>query len=145
MEYEMRKWVAAFVLAIVCTNATVDNAKSSTWLSREELKCLTDNVYFEARGESFEGQVAVARVTLNRVGLFAPTVCKVVYQKKQFSWTGKGYRVTDAYAWERAWHAAWHAREYDFKATHFHTKQVKPYWSKKLTRITTINNHIFYS
>ena len=61
-----------------------------------QLNCLTQNIYWEAASESFEGKVAVAQVTLNRVesGKFANTVCGVVYQKNvfyervvcQFSW-----------------------------------------------------------
>ena len=61
-----------------------------------QLNCLTQNIYWEAASEPFEGKVAVAQVTLNRVesGKFANTVCGVVYQKNvfyervvcQFSW-----------------------------------------------------------
>jgi hypothetical protein len=62
----------------------------------KQLECLTRNIYYEAASEPFEGKVAVAQVTLNRVesGNFANTVCGVVYEKNvvyqkvicQFSW-----------------------------------------------------------
>ena len=63
-------------------------AGMSGYVSAEEklkqLDCLTRNIYWEAASEPFEGKVAVAQVTLNRVesGRFAPTVCGVVYQKE---------------------------------------------------------------
>lgn len=54
-----------------------------------QFECLADNVFFEARGESDQGQLAVAHVTLNRVYhyKFPNNICSVVYQPKQFSWT----------------------------------------------------------
>lgn len=55
----------------------------------DELKCLAENIYHEARSESVEEQMAVANVTMNRVfhKNYPNTVCEVVYQKSQFSWT----------------------------------------------------------
>ena len=55
----------------------------------EQHECLALNVYHEARGEVIEGQIAVAHVTLNRVNhsYFPETICDVVYQNRQFSWT----------------------------------------------------------
>ena len=53
--------------------------------------CLALNVYHEARGEPVQGQVAVAFVTLNRVHQQDSTVCKVVFEHKQFSWTNERF------------------------------------------------------
>ena len=61
---------------------------------KKELNCLAENIYYEAGSESFEGKLAVAQVTLNRVasGQFANSICAVVHQKTgetyQFSWVG---------------------------------------------------------
>ena len=70
---------------------------------KKELHCLAQNVYFEARGELPVGQLAVAMVTMNRVEShrFPNSVCKVVWQKRQFSWThdGRSDRPTDKKAW----------------------------------------------
>ena len=62
----------------------------------QQLDCLAMNIYREAGHESFEGKVAVAQVTMNRVAhpAFPKDVCGVVYQKNkvmervvcQFSW-----------------------------------------------------------
>jgi len=55
----------------------------------QETHCLAQNVYHEARGESWHGKMAVALVTLNRTEhwRFPKTICKVVYQPGQFTWT----------------------------------------------------------
>lgn len=54
-----------------------------------DIECLAQNIYFEARGEPYKGQVAVALVTLNRVNSdkFPDSVCEVIFQDCQFSWT----------------------------------------------------------
>ena len=61
-----------------------------------EKKCLTDNIYHEARGEGVIGWKAVAAVTINRTRHynFPDTICKVVYQKGQFSWTSRRKRLS---------------------------------------------------
>ena len=61
-------------------------------LSAAALACLIQNGYHEARGESLLGIVAVTEVVLNRVddNRWPDTVCEVVWQKNQFSWTTDG-------------------------------------------------------
>ncbi len=142
----MRKLVIATALiALPLFLGWAQNDQKITWLDRKELKCLVENVYHEARGEPFAGQVAVARVTLNRVGKWAATVCEVVYQHKQFSWTAKkNIGINDLEAYKTAWHAAWMSKTFDFDATYYHAERVRPRWAKKLTKVTQINNHIFY-
>jgi N-acetylmuramoyl-L-alanine amidase len=118
-----------------------------------DIDCLARNIYHEARGEPLEGQLAVAQVTLNRVqsGVFHNTVCGVVYAHRQFSWTlDKTKRVRDAKAWRAAQDIsrAVLTKSIDlpeFRATYFHTRQVKPRWAKSKTRVAVIGNHIFYS
>lgn len=69
-----------------------------------DLECLAKNIYFEARGESLDGQLAVGHVTLNRVedSRWPNTICGVVYQPSQFSWTRNSPRVHESEAWEIA-------------------------------------------
>jgi N-acetylmuramoyl-L-alanine amidase len=68
-------------------------------LSEDDLFCMVQNVYHEARGEDALGQAAVAHVTLNRVRspAYPDSVCGVVWQRDQFSWTndGKSDRMMD--------------------------------------------------
>lgn len=104
---------------------------------------MVDNIYHEARGESKAGMLAVAIVTMNRVlhPNYPETICKVVYQESQFSWTKK---YTHASYCQDCLDIAYTALKgnYGFKATHYHTRKVNPRW--KLKRIATIGNHIFY-
>ena len=79
--------------------------------TKKDLECLAKNIYFEARGESHKGKIAVAQVTLNRVihsSEFNKTICGVVYQKDQFSWTSnhKNLFIKDNYHWQEAKHIA---------------------------------------
>lgn len=72
---------------------------SAADIDRREIECLTKNVYFESRGEPVKGQLAVIFTTLNRAKhkSFPNDVCKVVYQKNQFSWVRNKPQVKD---WE---------------------------------------------
>jgi hypothetical protein len=122
-------------------------------VNSQDVECLAKNIYHEARGEPFHGQVAVALVTVNRVssGLFQNTICKVVYANKQFSWTlNKHKKVKDSKAWASAVEVATavlsrQVYQPDFTAVYFHTKQVQPYWAKTKIIIARIGNHIFYA
>ena len=116
--------------------------------TQSEADCLIRNVYYEARGEPFQGKVAVALVTLNRVDhpQYPNDVCKVVYQKNQFSWT-KNYKAVkiNEDQWAASKEAVLYAllnRDYSFTATHFHNNQVNPRW--KLKKVAKIANHHFY-
>ena len=117
--------------------------------SQIDVECLAENVYHEARGEPYLGQLAVATVTLNRarVDRFPKDVCALVYSKKQFSWTNKKRKKlhADDISREIATKALMGNHELStFTATHYHNTKVKPKWAKKMIRISKIGNHIFY-
>lgn len=116
-----------------------------------ELRCLAGAVYFESRGESLAGQLAVAHVVLNRAqsGRFPTSLCGVVHQKSQFSFVRGGQMpaVREGTQWANAIAIAQIAREGSWKnrapgALFFHARHVSPGWRK--TRIAQIDNHIFY-
>ena len=123
-----------------------------------DLECLTQAVYYEARGETPAGMQAVAQVVLNRVRhrAFPKTICGVVFQGAsmggcQFSFACDGSvdRVTDPIAWRRSQDIA--ARALDGRvmaavgnATYFHTASVTPDWSRYLVRIGQVGGHLFY-
>jgi hypothetical protein len=69
----------------------------------QEIQCLAEAMYFEARGEGKTGQEAVALVTLNRTRTpnYPKTVCGVVYQKGQYSWARKKHKVSDKVGFAR--------------------------------------------
>ena len=126
------------------------SGQKSNRLLTNEVKCLADNIYHEARGESFKGKLAVAIVTINRKnsGNYPSTICRVVYQKYQFTWTNRPKKVTDYYQYVDALTAANMALENErilgeFKATHYHNTTVSPKWGLK--RVAKIGKHIFYS
>lgn len=123
-----------------------------------DMECLTQAVYYEARGETPAGQAAVAQVVLNRVRhpAFPKTVCGVVFQGAnsrvcQFSFACNGAmraRVEPA-AWRRAERVAHRALSGEVmadvgRATHFHTTAVAPAWGPRLTRVTQVGVHVFY-
>jgi spore germination cell wall hydrolase CwlJ-like protein len=57
--------------------------------TKNDVECLTKNIYYEAGVEDHRGKFAVGNVTINRLktGYWGNSICKVVYAKKQFSWT----------------------------------------------------------
>lgn len=118
-----------------------------------DIECLARNVYHEARGESLEGQIAVAQVTVNRVhsSKFQNTVCGVVYAHRQFSWTlDKRKKVKDSKAWQASLSIAravltQSVKLPNFEALYFHTHQVRPRWNRDKRIVAVIGNHIFYS
>ncbi|MGH6936461.1 MAG: cell wall hydrolase [Methylocella sp.] len=128
--------------------------------SARENRCLAEAIYFEARGESGEGQAAVAQVVLNRVssGLYPATICGVVYQNRrhynacQFSFAceGKSLRIDEPDAWQRAVRIAsevTNGKTYVSDiggSTHFHANYVRPRWARRLEKMDVIGHHIFY-
>ncbi len=126
----------------------------------EEFQCLALNIYWEARSESWAGQVGVAMVTLNRVAnpRFPTTICEVVRQggprpkhQCQFSWycDGKSDRPQHAAAWRRAQQVAYAVlfsgpRDPTRGALFYHADYVNPPWSRRMTQATQIGRHIYY-
>ena len=118
-----------------------------------ELHCLALNIYHEARGETIGGKFAVGQVTMNRVRSlrYPNSICGVVWQRGQFSWTHDG-RPDRPYNLE-AWNVAlWVARiilDYNpvnvvGRATHYHADYVHPKWAATHRRVARIGRHIFY-
>lgn len=123
-------------------------------------ECLTEALYFEARGETVKGQFAVAEVIMNRVksGRFPNSVCGVINQgtgKKyqcQFTYTCDGIpeRISEPRAWERVGKIARATLNGDVPmnltngATHYHTTAVNPRWARTYTRTASIGVHRFY-
>lgn len=128
-----------------------------------DLRCLAENVYFEARGEPLRGQYAIAEVTMNRVASprFPNTVCEVVYDTRwdrfrrrlvaHFSWTKFLARAEPPAgpAWDQAMAVA--TSVYDRthtpvipNALYYHAASIHPYWAESKEPIAKIGNHVFY-
>lgn len=122
-----------------------------------EWQCLTEAVYHEARGETLQGQFAVAEVILNRrdSGLYPRSVCGVVKQRGgggcQFSYVCDGFSDTMREPGPRAMAGRiarlmldGAPRMLTAGATHFHTRNVRPGWSKRFAQTAAIGAHLFY-
>ena len=70
----------------------------------KQVECLTRAIYHESRAEGEKGMIAVAFTTLNRVkdSRFPKTICGVVYQKSQYSWTKHNPPIKEKGAYEEA-------------------------------------------
>jgi len=127
----------------------------------KELDCLTRNIYWEAASEPFEGKVAVAQVTMNRLasGRFGDSVCGVIYQKNvfyervicQFSWVCEStHKTRPVYQplWQESELVAKKVLLENFRlpglkeALYYHADYVSPGWKKP--KIDKIGRHIFY-
>ena len=120
---------------------------------KNEEVCLAENIYFEARGESHKGQVAVANATMNRVGSdsFPSSICKVVYQPNQFSWTRKKeIIIEEPEAYQKAELIASKALAQQLPkvvgtADHYYAEWVDPpEWSKKMKYVGKVGQHLYF-
>lgn len=130
---------------------------------KQEIHCLAQAVYFEARNEPVEGQMAVAQVVLNRVKSpdYPKSICGVVFQGAdshnscQFSFACDGLPdepagdADDKLAWKRAIAisqaaVAQHQDDFTMDATHFHASYVDPDWAATLKPTVRFGHHIFY-
>ena len=164
---------AMVVFAVTTVTATkLDSLKATNEVARQgfisaadrakQLDCLTRNIYWESASEPFEGKVAVAQVTINRVesGKFAPDICGVVYQKNviydrvicQFSWNCDGSsKIRPIYPahWKESEEVAKKVLLEGFRlpsmknALYFHADYVKPQWGKP--QVGKVGRHIFYA
>jgi spore germination cell wall hydrolase CwlJ-like protein len=127
----------------------------------QQIQCMTQNIYWEAASEPFEGKVAVAQVTMNRMnsGKFPDTVCGVVQQRNvfydkvvcQFSWFCEStYKTRPVHPknWEESEAVAKKVLLEGFRlpslkeALYYHADYVNPKWNKD--KIGKIGQHIFY-
>ena len=122
--------------------------------------CLAALIFFEARGESIEGQIAVGEVAINRMESprWPDDICAVAMQKRQFSYTHDGLsddprkhinNSIDAEAFEVAKIIAkkllTEGKMIGLTSTHYHTVDVAPYWSHIFQRDGRLGRHYFYT
>ena len=120
----------------------------------QEQSCIATAVYFEARGEGFDGQLAVAEVVMNRArsGRYPSSYCQVVKQPWQFSFVRAGTfpRIdTGSAAWSYAQAITRIASQRLADALPddvlwYHADYVAPVWGRRLSRVEKIGAHIFY-
>jgi len=139
-------------MSLLATGVTIAMLGAPT-VDVAQQECLAMNVYHEARGEAVEGQIAVAHVTLNRVkaDYWPDTICEVVYQEYQFSWTHliKDPTPKDKKAWDQALVIArdvmiGNTVDPSEGATFYHASYVNPDWAKQMVISKVIGVHVFY-
>ena len=163
-------WLVALAVIAVCDQKLSDlrsgvESMPAGYVSAQEkirqLDCLTRNIYWEAASEHFEGKVAEAQVTMNRVqdGRFGDSVCGVIYQKNvfyekvicQFSWVCETtHKTRPVYQplWAESELVAKKVLLENFRlpglkgALYYHADYVSPGWKKP--KIDKIGRHIFY-
>ena len=149
-------WYTDYEANIRYDDDEMQNIFSNTQVySAEDHVCMAKNIYFEARNESLQGQMAIALVTLQRVKdyRYPNTVCGVVYENKQFSWYSDGLsdrpRNSESYDDIALLASAMLDTEtsvFDFTygSTHYHADYVSPYWNEYMILKAKIDTHIFY-
>ena len=151
---------------ILLVGAVVIGSLAMNKYKIQEIQCLALNIYHEARGESQQGKLAVATVTMNRLRSpdYPDNVCSVVYQK---GWNGRDKRFIGEFSWtqdeitdipenDTAWlnalniaRDAYNDRSNKISAKvkdalFYHADYVSPYWARKKIKIAKIGRHIFY-
>lgn len=144
----MKILLAALLLLVSISTADAPDVPKLP--NQKDFNCLVKNIYMESRGEKTEGKIAVGIVTINRLRHinYPKTLCKVVYQRKQFSWTNKTLekQPINVKEWEQSVDAAYIAfnSKENFSATHYHNLTINPFWTKNKVLLTVIDNHKFY-
>ena len=158
LSVSMLKWV---VVDKLDKYESAGSSQITTAMRERQLGCLSKNIYYEAGSEPFEGKVAVAQVTLNRVnsGQFPNDVCKTIYQKNifyekvvcQFSWAcdrDSGSRPPNNANYRESEEVAKKVLLEEFRlpglkeALYYHADYINPGWKRE--KITKIGHHIFY-
>jgi spore germination cell wall hydrolase CwlJ-like protein len=133
----------------------------------QQEQCHALNAYYEARSEGIKGMMAVIKVVNNRVKAsgYPSTPCGVIFQRKQFSWTHQqsygaidallmgdttGLNTKEVQAYNTALILAYSSdlelsKVLPEAALYYHTRDVRPVWSKSFKRIKVLGVHIFYS
>lgn len=157
----MKRIFASFILILLLFPLTLKNSisvpvvENISMISEKELKCLAENIHYEAPTEPYLGKLAVAVVTMNRVRHpdFPKTICGVVYQRNtrgcQFSWTcgarmkfnrtiyNESIKVAKAVLTDQEQLVSLE------NALYFHNTKVSPNWTFA-RKIVQIGGHIFY-
>jgi N-acetylmuramoyl-L-alanine amidase len=131
-------------------------------ISLKEINCLADNIFFEAGNQPDKGKVAVGYVTINRLlsKQYPDNICNIVYQRNhttcQFSWVCiqkhiYNRKIKEDEVWQRSLTIAYEVVDYydvyndpTNGALFYHSKKVRPPWSRRFITTAVINDHIFY-
>lgn len=121
---------------------------------KKEIRCLALNIYFEGRGEPYKGRLAIANVTINRLQYedYPRTICQVVYQPGQFTWTANNPKVKNPFSWYQSMRLAktvygngrlGQVDDNTDGAINFHHISVHPEMGD-MVKTVTIGHHVFF-
>ncbi|MDH5229717.1 MAG: cell wall hydrolase [Gammaproteobacteria bacterium] len=155
----IRRLILAGFLIVLASGFTVSGLQDLSFKTinidyespQQSIECLAKNIYFESRGESRAGQIAVAQVVMNRVKdrRWPNTACKVIQDKKQFEWVFD--KVPDEMLNQKAKTQAFRIASAAFKgdlvdptngATCYVAKGVRMIWMYRLKK-QRLGNHYF--
>lgn len=151
----MKRAILFFIILFfsINVNANIGGTKRT----EAEIICLAENLYHETKGESYQGILAVANVTMNRVksGKFPNNICQVVKQRNlsgcQFSWVCQRKRIDDKKKFfemirisEQIMSGRIPMNVVSYDVLWYHSKHVKPYWSRYGQFMGRIGSHLFY-
>lgn len=146
-------------VSVDLSNVTLSVKTNQAAVKMQQVQCLAEAVYYEARSESFAGQKAVTEVIQNRVKSkhYPNTVCGVVYEGSerrtgcQFSFTCDGSmdKTPRGKYWDNAQRVAEISMTSGYtpfmgRATHYHTLDINPPWASNLHDLGTVGDHKFY-
>jgi spore germination cell wall hydrolase CwlJ-like protein len=164
-DLELRPSIDGEMLASYAKSDYVPTEKKVE-LADDERLCLTQAIYHEARGETIDGQWAVANIIINRAmsKRYPTTICGVVFQNASkgfhrcqftFACDGRSDMGTERRAWARAEQIAvaaftefqhgQHPGVIPNNALFYHTRSVAPSWSHTYKRVAAIGSHLFYA
>ena len=130
---------------------TFFNVANATEISKEnEIHCMALNIYHEARGSIYKDKIAVAWVTKNRSTNYNKSICSVVYEKNQFSWTKKSHGFPkEIIEWEESKKLANQVLANNIGditngATYFVDLSIHYHWMNKAKNKIIIGNHLFF-
>ena len=160
MNFFIKVLIFKFIILLLVFQTT--GARPQSYI--KDVTCLVEALYFESRGESFSGQLAVATVILNRVNhpRFPNNICSVVHEGKYWEGHPVKYRCSFSYYCDGK-----PEKMYDYDALassedvaffvmqggrleglstslHYHATYVNPTWNKDFKKLLQIDNHIFY-
>jgi N-acetylmuramoyl-L-alanine amidase len=153
----MKRLLVATLLVLIVAAGLPVTARELR-VTEEEVYCLALNDYYEARGESVEGRLAVAHVVYNRLRQAqygARTICEVVSYTANgrcaFSWACDRYPIRELRAWDESVSFArgflrsgrWQPDPTD-GAVQYHEQSITPYWAKDYEYNIAIGDHLFY-
>jgi len=122
--------------------------------TKNDVECLTKNIYYEAGIEDHRGKFAVGNVTINRLktGYWGNSICKVVYAKSQFSWTlAKKLPRPNSKLWAESEEIArkvlaGHRVRGLTRSLYYHAIYIRdPKWVDTRHEAGQIGNHVFYN